>query len=1556
MSLTNLEIKLEVTKRAYSLAATSMDAWMEEDDNSEESVGIYHEAKQNFKRKWDSLRSVTRKIYTRATIRAAVDRLEDASAEDLNEIIRSTLDCDEKFINERLKHILELERNPSITELTTEQIETLVKMAKHTPINFILPKNGVSSVPSKREEVSNSVESKSEGVSSILINQRKNNIIKHIDSEKCNKLSDRDDYIDWETRIRKISSIDPMFQGIIEQAIRQTDQVMDISSYDEIIVSNLLKNSVQRSILNQTDEHSKPSDQLRWIIKYFKPSQEDMEYHLQERIRQWVPRREEKRNTCISKLKRLYLNAHHHGVKINQKLMQVLVKNHYPNSQQKREGESVIQWLDALIEEANWSTVVRKGNSNTAGKTGSNNKKKKKHHNKSDNKSNERNRSDERNKHGENSKKAATQQNRQKNYNKSSERSKTLSTQPNKYKSYTCTINDYIDWNNPRGQSSQRTRKRKCALDTACGRHVTPPTSESSSSSAPLGQVEGFNGQTEPIIAIEKWGHHDALVVPNTERLASIPQLADSGYDAYFTRNKAYIFPRDEKLEKMIESKSNGPIGYRDNGLYMSTVEEISKLTPIYNAMSNRVRRVNVPIEKQMILHRAQGHPTNRDLRNWNNIRNTERIKEDCESCQRIPDRHGFRNQATRPVSTNTVHIVYSIDRKGPIDVDGTEQYLILMHSSASGHIVGRLVNNKKKTTTTVALNYSATKLRLIDQFHGLIRNDTTIVLKRDNEPSFNEFSRQARVVGLDPQATIPNEHQMNAYAEANIKVIMNTAAKLLQGVRPAGTEAAIYHAIHTINMMRDKRANRTVNNPHVRHSFRDFTIPLFAKVAGTVPRDDTQGIRSQTATRLRTVSGAYFGIDEDNGGFLVQLFDNDGNFLIRKCCRKITLIDADIHPHMREPFDIMNNLLTQGGLESESDSESMDDESDSDYIPAMSNFNITPRTNHHLQNNTETGSTALTQLRNSVEQGMKSMDQKVKKRVKFCLKNNEYYTITPEETTIIKHKQRGNEYRETMDGIIMNGIKFPAMKLKVPNMTAEERIEARRKEDDNLKNIIQWTHADNIEKDAVFIRGINVINNKKKKIRTVLNDRKQDRYVKKEDKTSPVITTQGYFVIEKIAVEYELEVELWDIPGAYTKGKLVGIPKYIILPKDSTLNKERPSKHHYAKLIGPLYGDQSGGKMWYDTIKAFMLINAFILLNKELDCCIFGHPESGIIIGLYVDDFIVACPKNNKSREFLEGFKEKLRDRFGLKVNKEANKFLGIERSSTKDGGMLLHQNEYIKELIEEYKNELKDMKKQDTLPNIDTEHLDEVGKICTKKYQKIIGALLWIAIKTRPDLLVIIQTLATRTHNATKRLYKKALEIIKYLEHESNLAISRGLLFKKGNTDDNRIHVYCDSAFAIDNNAVSTSGILIVYRDTPLLFKHKRQKFIVKSSTASELVALHDSTGLAYLMKDLLTEISRKMNYTNMIPDKIIVYHEDNMPTIHKALNYSAGKFESRTITIRLRGLQQLMQSDEALLEYINTKEQRADALTKCLRKVDYDLLGMHTIYRRDVDELSG
>jgi hypothetical protein len=229
------------------------------------------------------------------------------------------------------------------------------------------------------------------------------------------------------------------------------------------------------------------------------------------------------------------------------------------------------------------------------------------------------------------------------------------------------------------------------------------------------------------------------------------------------------------------------------------------------------------------------------------------------------------------------------------------------------------------------------------------------------------------------------------------------------------------------------------------------------------------------------------------------------------------------------------------------------------------------------------------------------------------------------------------------------------------------------------------------------------------------------------------------------------------------------------------------------------------------------------------------------------------------------------------------------------------------------------------------------------TFSYPSVIGMLLYLASNSRPDLTFAVSQCARFSH-APRRSHEEALERIgRYLKKTRD----KGLILRPASFDDTfSIDVYCDADFAggwgyedpHDPVCVkSRTGYIIEIMGCPVVWQSKLQTEIATSTMEAEYSALSMAMRAAIPLIEVCKAVIRGLKLKDDSVTKFrTTIHEDNQGCLALAkLEPGRNTPRSKFYAIKMHWFRSWLRQapHEISVEYVDTKLQKADMLTKAL-----------------------
>ena len=277
-------------------------------------------------------------------------------------------------------------------------------------------------------------------------------------------------------------------------------------------------------------------------------------------------------------------------------------------------------------------------------------------------------------------------------------------------------------------------------------------------------------------------------------------------------------------------------------------------------------------------------------------------------------------------------------------------------------------------------------------------------------------------------------------------------------------------------------------------------------------------------------------------------------------------------------------------------------------------------------------------------------------------------------------------------------------------------------------------------------------------------------------------------------------------------------------------------------KLLGPLYGQRSASRRWYETLTKWLLRQGFEQGVHEP--CLFRHPETGVQVLLYVDDLLV-----KGSDVASAGFHAALGRRFECKDETYLTvdtplEFLGfqieLEVVEGETAIYMTQQDAMVQFLSQFERNEIPP--KTSPMPTRQLFHSN--GVLLTDNaaalYKHVVSVLNYFARVTRFDIAYATSRLSTKMASPDEGAWKSLKHLLGYLANTTSFRI--GGVIEPGAC---RFDFYVDSDHASDRqtDTRSQTGYLLFLNDFPVEWASRKQLGTAVAPAEAEVYAMHDA-----------------------------------------------------------------------------------------------------------------
>jgi Reverse transcriptase (RNA-dependent DNA polymerase) len=366
----------------------------------------------------------------------------------------------------------------------------------------------------------------------------------------------------------------------------------------------------------------------------------------------------------------------------------------------------------------------------------------------------------------------------------------------------------------------------------------------------------------------------------------------------------------------------------------------------------------------------------------------------------------------------------------------------------------------------------------------------------------------------------------------------------------------------------------------------------------------------------------------------------------------------------------------------------------------------------------------------------------------------------------------------------------------------------------------------------------------------------------------APTVSRAGLRLTIAIAVQFGMLIHAIDCKNAFLNGTIdkeiyLEQPPYFISPGTT-------SASHVCRLKKALYGLKQSPLIWNQALHSVLEQSGF--RKMEYEPCLYVHRSRGgstsacskaeeltfslaqedpmfVMIAVYVDDLTIAA----MTERGLEFAKKAISSVFQIKDEGQVKRVIGIEFEKL-NNGYILHQREYLNQVLQKYglheANGVAIPMDQGSrlFPKLD----NEAGCESTM-YRSQVGAILFAATCTRPDLCVSTNICARYVENPCQRHSGAVKRILRYIKGTLNY----GLEFRR---DGKPIEItgYCDSDFAGDaTDSKSTSGYVVFVNGCAVSWKTTKQKSVSTSTVEAEYISASTACKEVMWLRWLVEEI---------------------------------------------------------------------------------------------------
>ena len=368
-------------------------------------------------------------------------------------------------------------------------------------------------------------------------------------------------------------------------------------------------------------------------------------------------------------------------------------------------------------------------------------------------------------------------------------------------------------------------------------------------------------------------------------------------------------------------------------------------------------------------------------------------------------------------------------------------------------------------------------------------------------------------------------------------------------------------------------------------------------------------------------------------------------------------------------------------------------------------------------------------------------------------------------------------------------------------------------------------------------------------------------------------------------------------------------------------------ASNYVLRLRKSLYGLKQAPRQWYFKLRAFLEENGWRVSN--FDPSVFIQDDRNLIMEVYVDDINIFGMDEGQ----IIAMKEQLASHFNMTDLGLCAYYLGMHVHQNPSGDVHLHQESYVKQILERYGLQGIHPRKTPMRTNLKLAKNNSRPQPLQfqRRYQSKVGALNYAMVVTRPDIAEAVGVVSRFCADPTEDHMRAVDDIYAYLKYTPDL----GLHFKK-DCPDQDLHAYVDADWAgCPDTRRSTTGYVVKLAGSPVSWSSRRQRTVAMSTCEAEYVAGYKASQEIIWIQNMINDLRIKTleaTSTPLLIDNNAALRLTRNPELHD---------RTKHIELKYHFLREMTLSGRINTQRVSTKDNLADLLTKPLPRDTHEKL---------------
>ena len=425
----------------------------------------------------------------------------------------------------------------------------------------------------------------------------------------------------------------------------------------------------------------------------------------------------------------------------------------------------------------------------------------------------------------------------------------------------------------------------------------------------------------------------------------------------------------------------------------------------------------------------------------------------------------------------------------------------------------------------------------------------------------------------------------------------------------------------------------------------------------------------------------------------------------------------------------------------------------------------------------------------------------------------------------------------------------------------------------------------------------------------------------------SPVLNDVSLRLLLSFGVHHRMHIHHVDVCTAYLHADIeeevyVDFPQGMIRKKGKCLG-----------LRKSLYGLRSSPLSWYNTATSILIGLGFS--RTKSDQCVFIRRDANgelALIGLYVDDLVLLCDGEKQ----MEQLKSDINEKFTISDKAPISQFLNLEISYDRQLGVLkISQTEYLRQTLEQFG--MSDCSGKRTVCPSGAELFEKIGTPLDDagEYMTLVGILIYVSTRSRPDLKFIVSRLCQFMSCATDYHLELAKHVLRYVKQTVDYAI---YYTAEGSAE---VQVDCDADYANDKmDSRSVTGVCVQAYGNLIEWTSCKQQAVAKSTCQAELQAISEGVDSLLFTRNFLNELTN----IALVQFRLFCDNQSALQTLRTGGNFGNNK----RYRVLIHGIMETLEQPWVEAIHKSTDRMEADFLTKSLTADQLSkLLGLVNVF---------